>query len=681
MTHSALCALLAGAVLGSASAHAASNSTRKYVALSNREQVGSLNVTVSGKKIDIDWRIDDNGRGPKLKERIELGPTGLPVRWEIEGTGGVGAPVKESFAVQDGVARWKTLDDEGESRAEKSPLYVPNNASPWALGLGVRALVASPDRRRKALPAGELRAEKIRQVRLGEGAKGATFTAWAVWGLDVTPVFVLAGADGAFEGYLSPGFVVIDERFASRFDELSRLGQEMSAESLRRLTSAVSHRYPGPIYLTHARIFDAAAGTVGQPSTVVVFGDQIVAVRADAPPPGAVSIDAEGGTLLPGLHDLHAHSSDWGGALHLAAGVTRTRDPGNDNEVLLALTGRIGSGEVLGPRIHRAGFLEGRSPFSARGGFVVDRADLALEKVRWYADHGFTGIKIYNSMNPEWVKPIADEAHRLGLRVSGHVPAFMTSERAVRDGYDEITHINQLMLSFVIGEKDDTRTPFRFTALGERLGKLDLRADPFQRMLRLMKERRTALDPTLAIFESLLLARPGKTVPNDAPWLDHMPGPVQRGRRQAILDVKPSDYAAYEASWKKLLEVMALLHREGIRLLPGTDDTPGFTLHSELEAWTQAGIPNGQVLQAATQGAARYLGVDQQSGSLGAGKLADLLLVAGDPTRDISAIRKVRLVMKGGVVYFPEEIHRALGIAPFAPAARPGGPPSALRPN
>jgi hypothetical protein len=200
-------------------------------------------------------------------------------------------------------------------------------------------------------------------------------------------------------------------------------------------------------------------------------------------------------------------------------------------------------------------------------------------------------------------------------------------------------------------------------------------------MLRLMKERRTALDPTLAIFESLLLARPGKTVPNDAPWLDHMPGPVQRSRRQAILDVKPSDYAAYEASWKKLLEVMALLHREGIRLLPGTDDTPGFTLHSELEVWTQAGIPNAQVLQAATIGAARYLGADQQSGTIAAGKLADLLLVAGDPTRDIGAIRKVRLVMKGGAVYYPEEIHRALGIVPFAPAARPGVTPSALRPN
>jgi imidazolonepropionase-like amidohydrolase len=666
-------------VVASASAQAASATKRQYVVLANNEQVGTLEVTTAGKTVDVDWRIDDNGRGPKIKEHIELGSAGLPVRWQIEGTAWVGAPVKESFTVESGTARWKSLDDEGESTAAKQPLYLPNNGSPWSLGLDLRVLLASPERRARVLPSGEVRAEKVRPVQVGRGKNARTFTAWALWGLDVVPIFVLGGRDGSFEGLVSPGFVLVDKQFASEFAALSRLAQDLSAESLRRLTSVVSHRYREPVYIAHARIFDPVSKTLRPPATVVVFGDRIAGVRDDPPPPAAVTIDAEGGTLLPGLHDMHAHSTDWSGALHLAAGVTRTRDPGNDNDVLLALTSRIDSGEVLGPRIDRAGFLEGRTPFSARGGFVVDRLDMALEKVRWYADHGFTGIKIYNSMNPDWVAPIAAEAHRLGLRVSGHIPAFMTSERAVRDGYDEITHINQLMLSFVISEKEDTRTPFRFTALGERVGTLDLHAEPFQRMLALMKERKTALDPTLAIFQALLLARPGKTVPNDAPWLDHMPGPVQRARRQAIVDVKPADYAAYEASWRKLQEVVALLHREGIRLLPGTDDTAGFMLHSELEAWARAGIPNVDVLQAATLGTARYLGVDQESGVIAPGKLADLLLVAGDPTTDMGAIRKVRLVMKGGVLYFPEEIHRALGIAPFAPAARPGGGPSAQR--
>ena len=160
--------------------------------------------------------------------------------------------------------------------------------------------------------------------------------------------------------------------------------------------------------------------------------------------------------------------------------------------------------------------------------------------------------------------------------------------------------------------------------------------------------------------------------------LDHLPVPVQRSRRSTVLDVKPEQYPLYEASWQKLLEVIALLDREGIRLLPGTDDFAGFMLHSELEAWVAAGLAPGRALRAATLDAAAYLGTDQRLGSVARGKLADLVLVDGDPTRDISALRRVRLVVKGGVLYSPEEIHRALGIRPFATGA--GGPFAAPAP-
>jgi hypothetical protein len=321
---------------------------------------------------------------------------------------------------------------------------------------------------------------------------------------------------------------------------------------------------------------------------------------------------------------------------------------------------------VMGPRIARAGFLEGKSPFSKNLGIVADRLDTALDGVRWYADHGFVGVKIYNSVTPDWVKPMSDEAHRLGLRVNGHVPAFMTSERAVRDGYDEISHVNQLVLGFFLAPDEDSRTILRFSALGERFGKVDLGSEPVKRMVKLMKARGTSLDPTLAVFDGTLRSRPGKMVSSDAPWLDHMPGPVQRLRRTAFLEVKPEQEAAYEASWRKLQDIVAMLDREGIRLLPGTDDMAGFFLHSELEAWVTAGLPAARVLQLATLGCASYMGRDQELGSIAQGKLADLLLVEGDPTKDIGAIRRVRMVMKGGAVYYPEEIHAAMGIEPFA---------------
>jgi hypothetical protein len=158
-----------------------------------------------------------------------------------------------------------------------------------------------------------------------------------------------------------------------------------------------------------------------------------------------------------------------------------------------------------------------------------------LEGVRWYADHGYWQVKLYNSINPEWVAPLAAEAHRLGMRVAGHVPAFMSAERAIQDGYDEITHLNQLLLSLMIDPaKEDTRTPFRFTALGERMGSLDLHGAPFQNLVKLMQAHHTALDPTAAILSEMLLARAGQVTPVDAPWIEHLPGPLQRRRKAAM---------------------------------------------------------------------------------------------------------------------------------------------------
>jgi hypothetical protein len=289
-----------------------------------------------------------------------------------------------------------------------------------------------------------------------------------------------------------------------------------------------------------------------------------------------------------------------------------------------------------------------------------------LQKVRWYADHGFWGIKIYNSMAPALVKPIAQEAHRLGLQVTGHVPAFMTAEQAVQDGYDEISHINQLLLMFVLKEKEDPRTLARFTSLGERLADLDLQGAPVRQLISLLKERRARVDPTIAYFGRLLLAQPGKAPPTDAPWLGHVPVPVRRERQSGMLDIKPELQAQYQASWKKLGQVLSLLHREGIALVVGTDSVAGLTLHSELETWVSAGIPPAAALRAATLGNAQLLGRETELDTVAPGRLADLYLVEGDPLTNIGDIRKGRLVVKDGAMFFPDELHAVLEVTPFA---------------
>jgi imidazolonepropionase-like amidohydrolase len=154
-----------------------------------------------------------------------------------------------------------------------------------------------------------------------------------------------------------------------------------------------------------------------------------------------------------------------------------------------------------------------------------------------------------------------------------------------------------------------------------------------------------------------------------------MPIGYQRNRKRtfAVLD-KPGDDAAYKAGFQKVLEVMKMLDDNGIEMLPGTDDATGFTLLRELELYVKAGIPAAKTLRLATLDDEKYFMHDQQLGTIARGKLADFILVDGDPTQDISKIRNVRMTMKGGVAYYPAEIYRYLDIEPFSP------PPSVTAP-
>jgi hypothetical protein len=650
----------------------------RMVVILNGEKAGYLNVQSQGDRIEVDFHVDNNGRGSKTRETLVLGSDGLPHAWTVKGRAWVGAPVDESFDWHAGTASWKSLNDQGSVQVDAPHLYLANDASPYALGVYLKALLATPDRTLPAWPSGSVRAERIREVQLAAAGNGQPITAWALWGLDVVPTFVLADSAGRFRGYLNAYSLVIPEEWAGAAREFKDLQRSLDRDTMREFTRKTVHRWDAPVYLRNVRVLDPASGNLSSLMTVVSYRGLISSVTADlAPPADAVSIDGEGGTVLPSLCDVHVHLSPWDGPLHVAAGVTTVRDMGNDNLQLLDLVREFDAGSMLGPRVIRSGFLEGRSPFSARSGFVVDNLADGLEAVRWYAARGYWQLKIYNSAHPEWVQPLAQEAHRLGMRVAGHVPAFSSSERVVRDGYDEVTHINQLLLGFIIDtDKEDTRTPFRFTALGERTGKLDLHAEPFQRMIRLMQERGTAHDPTLAVFYGMLLARPGELTPVNAPWAEHMPGPLLRGLKVATLDIKPDQDGPYRASAQRLLDAVKLLHDSHIPIFPGTDDFAGMMLHSELETWQRAGIAPAEILRIATLGCAKYFSLDQELGTIQRGKRADLLLVAGDPTRDVGLIRQVRLVMKDGAVIFPDEVHTAMQIQPFAtrpPAKVPGG--------
>jgi hypothetical protein len=665
---SLISALLLGASWSSAGVVQAATIER-FVILSNGETVGHLVATRDGRAVDIDYFVDNNGRGPKHKEHLLLGSSGVPVDWSIEGTSLMGGAVAERLSWKDGMERWTSQADAGEVHAASPQLYVGNDASPWALGLYAQLLSQTPNHSLDVLPGGTMQLEKLRPVSVGDGVGGQHLSAYLLSGIQVTPEILLLDQQGNLFAQLS-GEIVVRQGYEKRYEALKSLGEALTLERLQALQKRTAHIYEAPIRLQNVRVFDPNTLLVGPPVSLVVFRGMITTVEpltSASPPADEVIIDGGGGTVVAGLHDMHAHNSLWSGPFYLAAGVTTTRDMGNVNSVLLDLSKRLDAGEVPGPHIIRSGFLEGRSPYSARLGFIPETLEEGLNDVHWYADRGYLQIKIYNSMNPEWVKPLSAEARQLGLRTVGHVPAFTTPDRMIEDGYNEITHVNQLMLGWLMAPGEDTRTPLRLTAMS-RAADLDLTSAPVRHTIDLMKSHNVGLDTTAVIVERLMLSRAGQVAEGDVPYLDHMPIGYQRYRKRSFVSFKDdAEKARYERAFAKVLEVMALLHHEGIPLWPGTDDTTGFTVHRELELYARIGMTPAEVLRVATFDCDRYLSRDQRYGSLERGKRADFFLVPGDPSKDISAIRQIRLVMKDGVIYYPQELYQAMGIKPFAP--------------
>ncbi|WP_395397797.1 amidohydrolase family protein [Novosphingobium sp. BL-8A] len=670
----ALAALFASSALVP-SAYAAT--TEKFSIVAGGESIGDVVAVTDGSRVTVDYRVDNNGRGPKHREEITMGAGKIPTFWTVAGTSLMGGPVDERFAWSAGRAEWKSQADAGSHAAAHTPLYVLNDDSPYAKALYARATMVAPGGTLDVLPGGTLKVTKVRDASIGDGAKAVAVSIYRLTGIQLTPTYIAFDRSGGLFAVLDnsetgSGGVTVRAGYEAEAPKLAELSKELDLQRVEDLQKKLAHNFAGPLRIDNVRVFDPRAGTLSDLSSVVVMRDTIVQVRKQADvhavPEDEARIDGGGGTIYPGLHDMHSHATLESGLYYLAAGVTSTRDMGNVNSFMTDLLGRIASGEVAWPRITPSGFLEGRSPYSARMGFIPETLDAAISDVGWYADHGYPEIKIYNSFNPDWVKPVAAEAHRLGLRVSGHVPAFSSPDRVIGDGYDAIAHVNQLMLGWILDPSEDTRTPLRLTAMS-RGGQLDLTSPRVRQTIDLMKSHGTALDSTTVILEMLMESNAGETPSFAEHYFDHMPIGWQRYRKRSYVDKSnPATKKAYDDGFAKILEVLKTVHAEGIRLLPGTDETTGLTLLREIELYVKAGLTPAEALRTATLGAEEYFGRSDHLGTIEQGKLADFVLVAGDPTKDITEIYRPRMVVRGGTVYFPSEIDAEIGIKPFASA-------------
>lgn len=618
----------------------------------------------------VHYEFTDRGRGPSLDATYRLSEAGLPLALEVSGNEYMKATVAERFAVEGGRARWTNRGEHGEVAVAPatSAFYSSYDGVPEELALLADALLGTPGRRLALLPAGEATAEVVARRTVSSGAgEPAEIRLVEVGGLGFAPSYLWLDANGLLFAQVSPWFAVVREGFAATSAELQKVQDERSRAFYRDLSATLRRRAPGGLLLRNARLFDSERKTIHEGWSVLVVGDRIAAVGPDseiASPAGAQTVDAAGATLLPGLWDMHTHQGEGDGLLHLAAGVLGARDLANDMEAVGELKRQWESGETLGPRLVLAGFLDGPGPFAGPSQALASSFEEAKPWLDRYAAAGYVQVKLYSSLKPELVAPIAAYVHAQGMRLSGHIPAFMTAEQAVRAGYDEIQHANMLVLNFLFDEVQDTRTPARFTAVAEKAAGLDLESPAVTAFLDLLAERGIVLDPTLSIFEGMFTARPGEISPDFAAVADRLPPTVRRGYLGGGLPIPAGGAERYRASFRKLEALVYAAWKRGIRIVAGTDSLAGFALHRELELYAEAGIPNLDVLALATLGAARVAGRERDLGSVRAGKLADFILVAGRPDEAMSDIRKVTQVVRAGALIDVAAIDRALGVSP-----------------
>jgi hypothetical protein len=657
-------------VLGSLVPSFAAAETATFSAILSGKNVGHLIADTKGDLTTVDFDIKENGRGPTLSEAIRTGPEGLPVEWSIKGTTTFGSKVEEHFSQTGSHAEWMDSTGTGSATIGSPALYVDQSGSFWSEQILARALLHAPGMSTVVLPGGTLRLEKGETLTL-QGAAGAVqVTRYDLVGISLSPSIVLLDAKGDLFAHVNPYFILIRKGYEGEDPRLRKLAADWTTQRFATMEKEVAHQYTNPVRIRNVRIFDPKTSELTEPMSVLVRGKEIAALEPliSPPTPGEVTVDGAGGTLIAGMYEMHAHVSQDEALLNLMAGITSVRDMGSDNAVLDKLIQRIEDGEIGGPHVIRSGFIEGQSPFNASGGILVDSQEKAIEAVRWYGARGYWQIKIYNSMNPAWVPAMTKEAHLLGMRCAGHVPAFATADQMIEAGYDEITHINQFMLGWVIGPGEDTRTLFRLTAL-KRLPALDLNGPKVQHTIQLMVDGHKAIDPTLGIHEQLTLSRDKQVPPGAVDYLDHMPVGYRRQAMKALADTSaPGDDQAYRGAFEKVLATVRMLHDRGVFIVFGTDTGGSFTYHRELELYQRAGMTPPEILKRATFDCAKYVGQDQRLGSIEKGKLADFFLVPGDPMKELKAIKTIRMVVKDGTFYYPSEVYPKFGIEPFTSA-------------
>ena len=420
--------------------------------------------------------------------------------------------------------------------------------------------------------------------------------------------------------------------------------------------------------LTHARVIDGTGAPARDDQTVIVRDGSIAAIGHAATvtvPEGATTIDLTGRTIVPGLVMMHEHLYYTTGPgvygqlgasfsrLYLAGGVTTMRTGGNVNGIMdINLARRIAAGELPGPDIDAtAPYVNGPSAFLQM--HALRNADEARRHVAYWADQGATSVKAYMQISRDALRAAIDEAHKRGMKVTGHLCS-VTYAEAADAGIDDLEHGFFASTDFVPDKQPDV-CPTQGRGQ-QTIASLDPNGEPFKALVRKLVDKRVALTSTLTVFETLTPKRP---LP---PGVDVLAPQLGQAFQRAYDRAQQNEQSVYATLFSKGMALERAYAKAGGLLIAGTDPTgaggvvPGFSDQRQIELLVEAGFTPIEAIAIGTHNGAKYLGRDARIGSIAVGKQADLVVVAGDPSKAIGDIRRVETVFKRGVGYDPGKL-------------------------
>jgi imidazolonepropionase-like amidohydrolase len=454
-------------------------------------------------------------------------------------------------------------------------------------------------------------------------------------------------------------FEAVRESYEPALQEFVTSAAKDEMSELADISRSLKGRRTGTLVFTGATLIDGTDRSPVPNATVISRDGRIVYAGPSAGaklPRDATTIDVRNKFIIPGLWDMHAHYEqvEWG-PIYLAAGVTTVRDVGNELEFITSVRDAIRAGRGVGPDLLLAGVVDGSGPMSL-GVEKVDSPGDAAQWVQRYHDAGFQQMKIYSSVKDENVKAICEDAHKLGMTVTGHIPEGMDIYQGVNDGMDSVNHFSYVL---------DVLTPKGPN--GERLRGLDgLKAraniDPHsaeaRKLFAFLKQHGTVLDDTLALFELFTLST--DQLKQHEPGVLH----VAPELRAQLLDneAPPADIQRVAAQGlEKEIELLGEAQRAGIPFVAGTDQAvPGYSVYRELELYVQAGFTPLEALHAATTVPANFMKV-RDRGTVETGKRADFDILDANPLENIHNIRTVRQVVANGVLYDSAPLWQSVG--------------------